>query len=140
MTQQELAAASGIHQPTISAIERGTRMPEPTTVARLLTAAGLRPSIALEIFADRVRASARGHRMSDVRVFGSSVYGTDTGRSDVDLLVRMDAGATFFDLAGFQNDVAEIVGFPVDVVVDTDSEGSPEDDFLRRIRAESVPV
>ncbi|CAN5540600.1 hypothetical protein BH20ACT2_BH20ACT2_22240 [soil metagenome] len=39
-TQRELAARSGVPQPTIARIERGTQMPRADTLARLLGACG----------------------------------------------------------------------------------------------------
>lgn len=52
----------------------------------------------------------------DVRLFGSTARGTAHEGSDVDLLVRIEAGRSLLDLIGFQQDVAELIGSSVDVV------------------------
>ena len=106
LTQKELAERSGIHQPVISAIERGRRRVSHATLSRLLTFAQLRPSVPLEFYADTVR------------VFGSMIRGHDTPDSDVDLLVTLSPHASLFDLAGFRQEAELIIGFPVDVIPD----------------------
>ena len=41
---------------------------------------------------------------------------TPSPDSDLDLLVRMEPGRSLLDLVGFQQDVADLLGIPVDVV------------------------
>ena len=118
LTQKELAERSGIHQPVISAIERGRRRVSHATLSRLLTFAQLRPSVPLEFYADTVREAAHRHRIDTVRVFGSTIRGHDTPDSDVDLLVTLSPHASLFDLAGFRQEAELIIGFPVDVIPD----------------------
>lgn len=48
MTQAELAAAAGMHQPDISAYEAGHRQPTLPTLYRILAGAGYEPRIRLE--------------------------------------------------------------------------------------------
>nr|WP_281357294.1 nucleotidyltransferase domain-containing protein [Rathayibacter agropyri] len=102
---------------------------------RLLLAARLRPSIALEYLADDIRRLAQDHGLTDVRVFGSSARGTDDERSDVDLLVAADPAVDFLRLAAFRARAEEFLGFPVDVVID-----NPDDETVSAIRDEAVPL
>ncbi len=121
--------------PNISAIERGRVEPKPETVNRLMEALRERPSEVLFRKRDEVLATAEKHRLRNVRVFGSCVHGTDTPRSDVDLLVSAEAGAGLYNLAGFEVEAERILGYHVDVVHD-DSEGRA----LGRILSEAVPM
>ncbi len=61
------------------------------------------------------RLGAR-HGAVNVRVFGSYARGNPGPNSDLDLLVRMEPGRSLLDLVGFQQDVADLLGIPVDVV------------------------
>ncbi len=56
------------------------------------------------------------HGAINVRVFGSYARGNPGPDSDLDLLVQMESGRTLLDLVGFQQDVADLLGIPVDVV------------------------
>ncbi len=99
-------------------------------------AAKARPSFVLERHRIPILAAAAAHRVSEVRVFGSAVHGTDTGESDIDLLVHLDSGRTLVDLAAFADECEAILGFGVDVVTDDVLVGA----VGRRITAEAVPL
>jgi predicted nucleotidyltransferase len=58
---------------------------------------------------------AARYNLANPRVYGSAARGTDTGTSDLDLLVDALPKATLFDLGGFQDEVEEMLGIPVDV-------------------------
>lgn len=60
------------------------------------------------------------HRAARPRVFGSVLYGKDTGKSDLDLLVDPLPGATLFDFGAIQIDLEELLGIPVDVLTPCD--------------------
>lgn len=77
----------------------------------------------------------RQHGGSDVAVFGSAARGDDTSSSDLDLLVRFDAGRSLFDLMELEGELRALLGISVDVV----SVGGlkPRD---RHIRREAVPL
>jgi predicted nucleotidyltransferase/uncharacterized protein with HEPN domain len=122
MTQAELAAAADVHQPTIAAYESGRRTPSDETLRRLLDVARTRPSIALAVLADEIISSALAHGITDVRVFGSVLDGSDTEHSDIDLLVSAGADRSLFDLGAFAADVQQLTGFPVDVMTDSQAE------------------
>jgi predicted nucleotidyltransferase len=136
LTQAQLAELAGVSQPKLSQYERGVTIAKPETLSRILAVARKRPSVLLEENADAVLELARRHHLTNVRVFGSSVHGTDTAASDIDLLVRAESGATLFDLAAFEAEVEELTGYPVDVVTDPASHTPIWD----RIVAEAVPL
>jgi predicted nucleotidyltransferase len=60
-------------------------------------------------------AAAERRHARDVRIFGSIARGEDTNRSDVDLLVQLDAQARPLDLLSLACDAEEILGVRVDV-------------------------
>lgn len=58
--------------------------------------------------------------VSNPRVFGSVLHGTDTDRSDLDLLVAPTPETTLFDLGGLQVKLEALLGVPVDLVTPND--------------------
>lgn len=75
----------------------------------------MRPSVALSLHRDAIRNAVQRHRVSNPRVFGSVLHGTDTEDSDLDLLVDPHAGTSLFDLAGLTVELQELMGIRVDV-------------------------
>ena len=63
-----------------------------------------------------VIALAQEHGMSNVRVFGSTVRGTDRSDSDIDLLVDLAPTVSLFTLARLEIALAKLLGVDVDVV------------------------
>lgn len=122
-------------QPNFAAIEAGRRSPRPVTLERLLAAAQIRPSVALDRHRAAVRRLVAARRGHDPRVFGSVARGTDRPGSDVDLLVTMERGASAWDLTGLELDLEELLGVHVDVVPDDGISRT-----LQRARAEAVPL
>lgn len=135
LSQRVLAELAGLKQPNLAAIESGSREPSPELLDRILKAARVRPSIPLELLAGRIRALASTYGLRDLRVFGSTVRGTDNEQSDVDLLVTADDNVDFLALAAFRGEAQEILGFPVDVIVD-----DVGNDVIRAIRRQAVPL
>ena len=85
---------------------------------------------------DAILEIAARYGASDVRIFGSMTRGEDNPESDVDLLVSLEAGRTLLDHVGLWQDLEELLGRRVDVVVDGGL--SP---YLRdRILAEALPL
>jgi predicted nucleotidyltransferase len=76
----------------------------------------LKPSIALNLRREAVREAARRFRTANPRIFGSVLHGTDTGGSDLDLLVDALPGATLFDLGGLQFELEALLGVSVDLL------------------------
>lgn len=79
---------------------------------------------------------AARHGARHLRIFGSVARGEDRPGSDVDVLVSMDSGRDLLDLIALEQELAEALGRPVDVV--TDDGLSP---YLKeRIQREAVAL
>jgi len=76
----------------------------------------MRPSLALQLHRDSIRAIALRHRVSSVRVFGSVMRDEDTEDSDLDILVEPTAETTLMDIAAIQFELKELLGVRVDVL------------------------
>jgi uncharacterized protein len=96
----------------------------------------MRPSEALHLNRDRVRQIAVGHRVQDVRVFGSVARGEDTEESDLDLLVLPTEHTTLFDIWAIRLEVRKLLGVDVDVLTPDEL----PDAHRVRILEESEPV
>lgn len=116
MTQDALAAASGVAQPNIAAYESGRRGPSASTLARLRAAAAPRPSLVIDRHREEMRRLVAHHRGSRARIIGSVARKTDRSGSDLDLVVRFDDGASLYDLVELREDLRDLLGFDVDVV------------------------
>lgn len=85
---------------------------------------------------DQILRLAAAHGARNVRVFGSFARGEAGPESDVDFLVAMDKGRSYFDLVALWEDLEELLRRKVDVV--TDGGLSP---YLKdRILAEATPL
>ncbi len=73
----------------------------------------MKPSAALRIHREAVKKAVLARRACNARVFGSTLSGTDTDGSDLDLLVDTLPGTTLFELGGLQVDLEELLGVPV---------------------------
>lgn len=102
-------------QPLISAIESGKREPSSTRAAleRVLV---VRPSEVLRLLRPEAMAVIERHRGGAPMVFGSVARGTDGPESDLDLLVTFDEDAGITDLLAMEEELAEWLTVPVDVV------------------------
>lgn len=96
----------------------------------------MKPSLALVPHRIHVRALTLRYRLTNPRLFGSALHGTDTEASDLDLLVDAQPGATLLDLSGLQAALEDLLGVRVDVL-------TPQDLPLRfrdQVLAEAQPV
>ena len=133
LTQAQLAQRAGTSQPTVASYEAGAKVPTVETLARLVTAAGLR----LDVSRDEIVAAVTARGMENVRVFGSVARRQDTGASDIDLLVDFDVeGAGLLPLIGFAQDVREIIGRDVDAA----TLSLLRDEIRAQVEAEAVPL
>ena len=73
---------------------------------------------------------------TDVRVFGSVARGEADEASDIDLLVRMNAGRSVFDIGGLLMDLQDLLGRRVDVV----TERGLRPRIRERVLREAIPV
>jgi predicted nucleotidyltransferase len=135
LSQSELARLTGIRQPSLSAFESGKVEPRPETVARILDATRLRPSVLLQRHRSEVLDAVRRRHASNVRVFGSVAREEDTPASDIDFLVTFDENASLLDAAGLLLDLEALLGVSVDVMSDR-SEGLIHD----RAVAQAIPL
>jgi predicted nucleotidyltransferase len=62
---------------------------------------------------------AAAHGARDVRIFGSWARDEARPDSDVDLLVRLDAGRSLLDIIAIKQDLEDLLGLPVDVITET---------------------
>lgn len=135
LTQRQLAELSGVKQPLIAAIERGTRVPSDAARSALEQALQVRPSVLLRARRDEVLAALARIGAKDPWVFGSVARGEDDPGSDLDLLVTFPPDADIVTLLTLEEELAKILTVPVDVV----SSGS-SGRVLDRARAEAVPL
>ncbi|GAA5037674.1 nucleotidyltransferase domain-containing protein [Microbacterium fluvii] len=135
LTQARLAKAAGMTQDHVALMEANLRAVSSVTLARLLDAAGYRPSVALSTHSEAIREKAAELGVFDIRVFGSAARGTDRPTSDIDLLVSLRPGVAGFEVGALKSWVEELTGFPVDVVVDQGD--SP---LVARIRENAKPL
>lgn len=137
-TQRDLAKRSGVKQPTIAAIESGTRAASPATREALENALrGIRPAALLFDQIDEVDAALAQAGATNPRVFGSVARGDDRPDSDVDLLVRLPPTASIMDLLRVEEELTRILTVDVDLVSDTSDAAGP---VLQRALAEAVPL
>jgi uncharacterized protein len=76
----------------------------------------MKPSVLLQQHREQVRAIARQHHVTNIKVFGSAMNGDDQEGSDLDLLVEPTADTTLFDIGGIQFEVSQLLGISVDVL------------------------
>jgi uncharacterized protein len=84
---------------------------------------------------DVLQIAAR-HGAHGVRVFGSVVRGEASEQSDVDFLVRLDAGRSLLDHIALIQDLEDLLGCRVDVVTERTLHRLVRD----RVLAEAVPL
>ncbi len=94
----------------------------------------MRPSEALGVHRDALRALIDRHNLKHPRVFGSVLTGTDTDHSDLDLLVDPDATTTLLTIAGLQIDAETLLGVPVSVLTPKGLPPRFRDQVLRAAR------
>jgi uncharacterized protein len=76
----------------------------------------MKPSLALHAHRDEVKEIVLSHRVKNVRVFGSVLFGEDTDDSDLDLLVDPTPDTTLMDIGAIRYKLRNLLGVPVDVL------------------------
>lgn len=135
VTQAELASLVGTSQSAISAYENASKRPSAATVASILSMLRPPPSSTLARRRDEVIFAVMAHHAHNPRVFGSVARGSDTWRSDIDLLVTFEPDWALSDLFGMQSDLERIFG-PGRVDLYSDGSLLPDSPIL----AEAVPI
>jgi predicted nucleotidyltransferase len=79
---------------------------------------------------------AAKHGARRVRLFGSVARGESGPASDVDVLVDFEPGRSLLDQVGFEQDLEDLLGCRVEVVV----EGGVSPYLAARIMQEAVPL
>jgi predicted nucleotidyltransferase len=96
----------------------------------------MKPSTALAHHRPTIRAEATRFRATNPRIFGSTLHGTDTNSSDLDLLVDPLPGATLFDLGGLQESLQHLLQVRVEILTPADLPAK----HRAKILAEATPV
>lgn len=134
LSQTELARRAGVTQSVISAYESGARQPSLPVLERLVAATGLelelrvrkvpspltrlRGPLGRKVRAQRTeikRLSAKAG-VTNLRVFGSVARGTETARSDIDLLVDLTPHTGLFALVALRSELERLLEAGVDLV------------------------
>lgn len=139
MSQRDLARAAGVPQSTVANVESNRQQPSVAMLERLLTAAGfrleprlvntVRPGELLERHRDGVARLLARYPIARAWVFGSVARGDDRPGSDLDLLIELTANASFTDYVGLEDDLAELLACPVDLITTRELKSN---DLLRR--------
>lgn len=79
---------------------------------------------------DILQVAAR-HGAHNIRIFGAVARREADQESDIDLLVDLEPGRTFFDLGGLQYELEQLLGRPVDVVTQRGLKSRIRDRVLR---------
>lgn len=96
-------------------------MPETTTP----TNAENHEKLSLAELQERLRPFCEKHHIRRLEIFGSAARGQARPGSDVDLLVTLDDSAPVAELLEMAGEAEEIIGAPVDFVLRTNLERSP---------------
>jgi len=96
----------------------------------------MRPSSALSLHRDRIKAIALNHRVTNVRIFGSVLSGKDKEGSDLDILVDPTEQTTLFDIGAIRYELKELLGIPIDVLT---PKALPSD-FRQQVLDEAQPL
>jgi hypothetical protein len=75
----------------------------------------MRPSEILAAKADQIREIIARYPVRNPRIFGSVARGEDQEGSDLDLLVDPLEGTTYFDLAGLELELGDLLGIKIDI-------------------------
>ena len=95
-----------------------------------------RPSEALALHREEVRAILARHGISEPRIFGSVARNEDDGDSDLDLLVRAPSDVSLWELARCDGELSRTLEFPVMLTV----EDHVSTAFRRRIDGDLRPL
>ncbi len=72
-------------------------------------------TLSLPVDIDELRSMLRSHGVVKASVFGSYARGDASQNSDLDLLVELAAGKTYFDLGGLQDELEQKIPGGVDI-------------------------
>lgn len=96
----------------------------------------MKPSDALNSHRAAIRRIVLSHRALNARVFGSVLYGKDTERSDLDILIDPTPDTTLFDIGAIRHELSQLLGISVDVL----TPNALPDKFRANVLAEARPI
>jgi len=96
----------------------------------------MKPSQLLDTHRDTIRHIVELHKGLNPRVFGSVLHGTDTEKSDLNLLIDGSESMTYFDLCPMQKKLLDLLGIPVDLM----TPGSLRAPWKDGVIAEARPI
>lgn len=89
------------------------------------------------VYRDDILQLAKKYKLSNLRIFGSTVRGEEGENSDVDLLVHLEKGCSLLDISAFEVDVSKLMGGKkVDVLDDV----AIKEQLAPYILAEAIPL
>jgi predicted nucleotidyltransferase len=94
----------------------------------------------LSHYKERIYSIAAKYRIKQVYVFGSVARGMGDEKSDVDFLIEMEDGASALGVGGFQYEVQQLLGIPVDVVPAYLLPRIDDRDFVINVENEAVAI
>ncbi len=83
---------------------------------------------------EEILAAAARHGASNLRVYGSVARGDARQKSDIDVLVDVEAGRSLLDLAALHLELEDLLGYPVEIGTDV----KPR--LQARVRAEAIAL
>jgi len=96
----------------------------------------MKPSEAMRLHRDTIRQVVEANDARNPRVFGSALHGTDTDKSDLDILVDGTAHLTLLKLARISRLLESLLGVNVDVLTPEDLPKS----FRKTVLTEAVAI
>jgi uncharacterized protein len=97
----------------------------------------LKPSEALLLHRETIRLVVARNDACNPRVFGSTIHGSDTELSDLDILVDPVVGRTsLLSLVRIKREIEKVIGITADI----QTPGSIHEKFRQTILSEAVPV
>lgn len=96
----------------------------------------MRPSVILDANRTAVREAVSRYPLTNPRVFGSVLHGTDKEGSDIDILVDPMPHTTLLDLGGLFEDLQAILGPRIDLL----TPGDLPKKFRAKVLAEAKPI
>jgi uncharacterized protein len=80
---------------------------------------------------NEILSIAEKYGMKDIEIFGSVIRGEAKEKSDIDFLVNLDSGRSLLDLAGFAEEVEELLGYKIDVALKNSLKERIKDNILK---------
>jgi predicted nucleotidyltransferase len=78
----------------------------------------MKSDVLLEVYREQIQEVAKRNGAYDVRVFGSVARGEADPESDIDFLVKLEAGRSLLDLARLLRELQALLSVRVDVITE----------------------